>query len=212
MPDGTVITNVPDDITQSELQRRFSLAQPKAPAPAEEQGDFMRAIKNYLPGIQETYGGAKVLAGNVLDNKEMIQSGVESMKAGQQKQVSKETDEFTKAWEKGIGTVVTDWLPYQIGSGVMSAAEILTSMGIGAGVGAVTGAGVGSIPGALSGALGKTLLKKGIKEQAENILVNQSKEITSRCVVLKHRHGFCSGLIKDKKRTISIRTAKFLYN
>lgn len=175
MPDGTVITNVPDDITQTELQRRLGLAQAQT-APVEEQGDFRRAISNYLPGIQETYGGAKVLAGNVLGSKEMIQSGVESMKAGQAKQVSKETDEFTKAWEKGIGTVVTDWLPYQIGSGVMSAAEILTSMGVGAGVGAVTGAGVGAIPGALSGALGKTLLKKGVKEAAEKILQDKGKD------------------------------------
>jgi hypothetical protein len=155
------------------------LEKQKAPAPAvadPNQGDFSRAISNYLPGIQETYGGAKVLAGNVLGNKELIQSGVESMKAGQAKQVSKETDEFTKAWDKGIGSVVTDWLPYQIGSGVMSAAEILASMGIGAGVGAVTGAGVGAIPGALSGALGKTLLKKGVKEAAETILEKQGKE------------------------------------
>jgi hypothetical protein len=136
----------------------------------------MRAITNYAPGLQETYGGAKVLAGNVLGNKELIQSGVESMKAGAAKQVSKETDEFTNAWEKGIGTVVTDWLPYQVGSGVMSMAEILASMGIGAAAGAVTGAGVGAIPGALTGAVGKTLLKKGVKEAAENILEKQGKE------------------------------------
>ena len=140
------------------------------------QGDFMRAVSNYLPGLQETYGGAKVLAGNVLGSKELVQSGVESMKTGAAKQVAKESDEFTNAWDKGIGTVLTDWLPYQVGSGVMSMAEIMASMGVGAGVGAVTGAGVGAIPGALTGALGKTLLKKGVKEIAEGILEKQGKE------------------------------------
>ena len=149
--------NFPDDMSQADILKAIQndiLPKQKAATPApvatpeEDQGDFMRAIRNYLPGIQETYGGAKVLAGNVLDNKEMIQSGVEHMKAGKAKQVSKETDEFTNAWEKGIGTVVTDWLPYQIGSGVMSAAEILTSMGLGAVAGGVGGAGVGAIPGA----------------------------------------------------------------
>ena len=152
---------------------------PAAPTPAvadPNQGDFSRAISNYLPGLQETYGGAKVLAGNVLGNKELVQSGVESMKAGAAKQVAKETDEFTNAWDKGIGTVLTDWLPYQVGSGVMSMAEIMASMGVGAVAGAATGAGVGAIPGALTGALGKTLLKKGVKEAAETILEKQGKE------------------------------------
>ena len=154
-----------------------AVVNPKATTPPDqEQGDFMRAVSNYLPGIQETYGGAKVLAGNVLGNKELVQSGVESMKTGQAGQVSKESDAFTSAWDKGIGTVLTDWLPYQVGSGVMSMAEIFASMGIGAGVGAVTGAGVGAIPGALTGALGKTLLKKGVKEIAEGILEKSGKE------------------------------------
>jgi hypothetical protein len=165
--------------TENFWEKDAIVGQKAAPAQAvadPNQGDFMRAVTNYLPGIQETYGGAKVLAGNVLGNKEMVESGVGHMKAGQAKQVAKETDEFTNAWEKGIGTVLTDWLPYQVGSGVMSMAEILASMGVGAGVGAVTGAGVGAVPGALTGALGKTLLKKGVKEIAEDILKNKGKE------------------------------------
>ena len=41
--------------------------------------DFMRGLKNILPQIQETYGGAKVLAGKALDSKSLIESGAETM-------------------------------------------------------------------------------------------------------------------------------------
>ena len=184
-----------DDQAAAKSKILAHLGKPAAPVqatPDPNQGDFSRAISNYLPGMQETYGGAKVLAGNVLGNKELVQSGVESMQTGQAKQVAKETDEFTNAWDKGIGTVVTDWLPYQIGSGVMSAAEILASMGIGAGVGAVTGAGVGALPGALTGALGKTLLKKGVKEAAETILEKQGKEAAENFIQTEAKKALVS--------------------
>jgi hypothetical protein len=138
----------------------------EAPKVDEDSSDFMRGFKNILPQIQETVGGARVLAGKSLGDKEMIRAGAEQMKAGQAKQVSRETDEFTTAWEKGIGTVLTDWLPYQMGAGVGSLAETIASMG----VGAVAGMGVGSIPGAVTGAVGKSLLKKEIKEKAAEIL------------------------------------------
>ena len=137
---------------------------------SDTSSDFVRALGNQLPQIQETYGAAKVLTGKGLGDKEMMQSGMETMKAGQKKQVSKESDEFLKAWEDGIGTVLTDWLPYQVGAGVGSLAETLAMMGIGAGVGAVTGAGAGALPGAIGGAVSKQLVKKGVKEAAENIV------------------------------------------
>lgn len=143
---------------------------------SDTSSDFIRALGNQLPQIQETYGAAKVLTGKALDDKEMMQAGLETMKAGQKKQVSKESDELTKAWEAGIGTVLTDWLPYQAGAGVGSLMETLAMMGIGAGVGAVTGAGVGSVPGAIAGGLSKQLVKKGIKEAAEDVIQKELKQ------------------------------------
>ena len=149
----------------------------------DEAGDFMRGIYNYLPQLQETYGGAKVFTGMGLKKlgatdtgQELIESGKESMDIGESKQVTRESDSLTKAWEMGIGTVVTDWLPYNIGSGIANVGETLAVMGIGAGIGAVTGAGAGAVPGAIAGAISKTLVKKGIKEASEAIIETEAKK------------------------------------
>jgi hypothetical protein len=149
----------------------------------EEVNPFARGIYNYLPQLQETYGGAKVFTGMGLKKlgatetgQSLIESGKESMDIGESKQVTRESDSLTKAWEMGIGTVVTDWLPYNIGSGVASVAETLAVMGIGAGVGAVAGGGAGAIPGAVGAAVSKTLVKKGIVEAAENIIETEAKK------------------------------------
>lgn len=149
----------------------------------DETGDFMRGIYNYLPQLQETYGGAKVFAGMGLKKlgatetgQGLIESGKESMDIGESKQVTRESDSLTRAFEKGIGTVVTEWLPYNIGAGIANIGETLAIMGVGAGVGAMTGAGAGAVPGAIGAAVSKTLVKKGIKEAAETIIEAEAKK------------------------------------
>ena len=137
--------------------------------------DFMRGLKNILPQLQETYGGAKVLAGKALDSKALMESGVESMKAAEAKQVVRESDEFTKAWEKGIGSVLTDWLPYQMGAGAGSLLETLGFVGIGA-------AGGAGVPGAVAGAIGKATLKKEIRDRAQEILRDQGEEAAQKYI------------------------------
>ncbi len=104
------------------------------------------------------------------------------MQAGQARQVSKETDSFTNAWDKGITAVVTDWLPYQVGAGLGSVLESLTAMAAGAGAGFVGGAGVGSVPGAAAGLLGKALVKKGAMEVAQKIAKEQGEEAAKQYV------------------------------
>jgi hypothetical protein len=143
----------------------------------------MRGIYNYLPQLQETYGGAKVFTGMGLKKlgatetgQSLIESGKESMDIGESKQVTRESDSLTRAWEKGIGSVVTEWLPYNIGAGVANIGETLAVMGVGAGVGAVAGGGAGAIPGAVGAAVSKTLVKKGIKEAAEAVIETESKK------------------------------------
>jgi hypothetical protein len=136
----------------------------------ENAPDFTRGLTNELGSLQNVYGGAKVLAGKVLGSQSLMQSGLESMKAGEAKTEVKPTDDLTDAFKKGIGSVVGDWLPYQIGSGVGNILETLGFMGIGAGVGALTGAGAGALPGAVAGAVEKSLIKKGVQLAAENVL------------------------------------------
>ena len=175
-------------------------AAPAAPAPrqateatvlpdTDTSSDLVRGIRNYIPQFQETAGGAQVLAGLLAKKvgaeetgQNLIKSGIENMDVGQAKQVVRESDSFMKAWEKGIGTVVTDWLPYQIGSGVANLAETLAAMGVGAGIGAVTGAGVGALPGAVAGAVSKTLVKQGVREVAEKLAKDAGEEAAERYV------------------------------
>ena len=111
-----------------------------------EEGDLFRGMGNIPGGIQNIYGAAKTVAGVGAKKlgfedtgTSLIKSGLESMEAGESKQRVKESDQFTNAWEKGIGTVITDWLPYQMGAGLGNLVETLGAMGIGA----VAGAGVG---------------------------------------------------------------------
>ena len=181
-----------DGYTDADIIQHLSNKSPKGPTVLPEgdtTSDFMRGIRNYLPGLQEMGGAAQVLTGIAADKmgaketgKELIKSGTESMSSGQAKQVVRETDEFTKAWDKGIASVVTDWLPYQMGAGVANIAETLAAMGIGAGVGAIAGAGAGALPGAIATGLSKTLVKKGVLELAKDIAEKEGEAAAKKYV------------------------------
>jgi hypothetical protein len=82
---------------------------------------------------------------------------------------------LTTAWDKGIGTVLTDWLPFQIGSGAANILETVGTAGAGAALGSVV-PGVGTAAGAFEGVVGKALIKAGVKEAAEKILASQGKD------------------------------------
>ena len=174
-----------DIINHLAAQPPKAAAKPTAPAPVPEEdnsSDFMRGVGNVPGSFQETYGGAKALAGLLSGSKDLVKSGLESMEEGKARQTSKESDSFTDAWHKGIGTVLTDWLPYQMGSGVGNLAETGTFMLLGGVAGAVGGAGVGAAPGALAGVVSKTLIKQGIKEAAEKIAKESGKEAAEKFV------------------------------
>jgi hypothetical protein len=198
--DGTLL-RFPDDTPQDVIDntaRRETLSR-QAPAPQQQKGptvlsdddnssDMFRTFGNLPGSLQETWGGMKALTGIAATKlgaeetgKNLLKSGMESMEAGQAKQTVKATDEFTYAWDKGIGTVLTDYLPAMIGSGLGSALETAGFMAVGTLAGAVTGStagGVGAVPGAAVGAtagfLGKQLIKKGVKEAAEELIKKET--------------------------------------
>jgi predicted hydrocarbon binding protein len=156
---------------------------PRVLGPEDTSSDFMRGITNYLPQLQETFGGAQVLAGRLAQKVgaeetggDLIKRGVENLHKAESKTVVRKTDEFMEALKEGIVPLITDWLPYQIGSGAANLAETLGMMAVGAGVGAATGAGVGALPGAISGAVAKSLVKKGILEAAENMTKEKAEK------------------------------------
>ena len=140
---------------------------PRVLSETDTSSDFFRGVRNIPGQLQEAYGAVRALTGKATGDTELVKSGIESMEAGQARQTVRESDSFTNAWDKGISTVVTDWLPYQVGAGVGSVLESLAFMLGGAGAGAVTGGGVGAIPGAAAGLVGKALVKKGVMEAAK---------------------------------------------
>lgn len=150
---------------------------PPAPAVDPNSSDLVRGFKNYLPQAKETYGGVQTLLGKAIGSEGLTQSGIQNIQeaSAAQQATSRDTDSFTDAWNKGIGAVVTDWLPYNIGQGAANLLEAgATSLG-GALLGSAAGPG-GTITGGVSGLVAKQLVKKGIKEASEKILQDQGKD------------------------------------
>jgi hypothetical protein len=143
----------------------------KPTEPSEDSSDLLRGFTNYLPQLQETYGGAKVLAGKAIGSEDLMKSGLASMAAAKAELATrhKATDSFTSALDKGVGAVLTDWLPYQIGSGAANLVESLSVMAAGSALGSMIAPGVGTVAGGVTGAVEKELLKRGIKELAEKV-------------------------------------------
>ena len=167
-------------VLASEIRRQMSAAEPKkaeeqkpvqATEPSEDSSDLLRGFTNYLPQLQETYGGAKVLAGKAIGSEDLMKSGLASMAAAKAELATrhKASDSFTSALDKGVGAVLTDWLPYQIGSGAANLVESLGVMAAGSALGSMIAPGVGTVAGGVTGAVEKELLKRGIKELAEKV-------------------------------------------
>lgn len=183
-PDGQIIkVEAPEGATDDQIlafaQSNWSPAKP-------ESGDLVRGFKSYFPQTKETFGGVQTILGLGAEkllgkdssvSKYLTEHGMQNIKEAQeaQKPLQKESDSFTNAWEKGIGSVITDWLPYQIGQGAANILETgATALG-GAAIGSAI-PGVGTGVGALEGVVGKSLIKKGVKEMAEKILAEKGED------------------------------------
>ena len=146
-------------------------SRPSGPVQVDEEApDFTRGFKNVWGQDKQLLNYGKVLLGKTIGNKELMQRGMEGAEAANEKIEVKESDDITSAWKKGIGSVLGDWLPYQIGQGAGNILETLAVSGAGALAGAATGFGVGAIPGAVAGAVEKGLIKSGVKSAAEAIM------------------------------------------
>jgi len=191
MPDGKIGRfEVPDGTSPEQAQELINsyvastpeLA-PKIEKPDEDSSDLVRGFTNYLPQLKETYGGAKVLAGKVAGSQELMKSGLATMEEAKHalRGKSKETDSFTNALDKGIGAVLTDWLPYQVGSGAANLLESLALMGAGAAAGSVV-PGLGTAVGGITGLVGKKLAKEGVEAAAKKIAAEKGEELAKQYV------------------------------
>ena len=154
------------------------------PLPADDtSSDFIRGIKSYIPQQKELLGGAQVLTGKAFGSADMIKSGLERMDRAQKEQIplSKETDSFTAALNKGLGAVITDYIPYIAGQGVGMVSEAVLSGVVGSILGSVAGPS-GTVSGGVSGVVAKNLIKKGVKEQTEKIAKEFGQEAADNFV------------------------------
>jgi hypothetical protein len=176
---------------QSQQTTEAPAEEPKGPTVLPEEdtsSDFVRGIKSYLPSLRETANAAEVGAGLIAKKlgaeetgKGMIQSGIKGMGAAKEQQVTKESDSFSNAWEKGIGSVIADYLPYQIGAGVGNITESLLAAGVGGAMGSVAGP-AGAVPGAITGLLEKSLVKSGVRAIAEKIAKEEGEAVAEQYV------------------------------
>ena len=189
LSDGTRLEfpdNTEDSVIDATVKKHLSLATPEEPE--KNSSDFMRGLGNYIPGMKEIGRGAEVGAGLLAKNigaeqtgKELIQSGIQGMNIAKSQQINKDTDSFTNAWDKGISSVLTDYLPYQMGAGVGSIGESLAAAGVGAAIGSAIGP-EGAVPGALAGLLEKSLVKTGVRAMAEKIAKEQGEDVAEQYV------------------------------
>ena len=170
--------------SQPVIEEPIFKGQEPQPLPADDtSSDFIRGIKSYIPQQKELFGGAQVLTGKAFGSADMIKSGLDRMERAQKEQIplSKETDSFTAAFEKGLGAVITDYIPYIAGQGVGMVSEAVLSGVVGSILGSVAGPG-GTVSGGVSGVVAKNLIKKGVKEQTEKIAKEFGQEAADNYV------------------------------
>ena len=137
-----------------------------------EGSDFFRGLGTYKDQFGGILGGAEVLAGKAVGSDEMIKSGLERMEESEAaigRRGVKETDEFTKALDKGVGAVLTEFIPFIAGQGVGMIGEAFITATAGAMVGSALAPGAGTVSGALTGLVSKNLVKKGIIDVAKDL-------------------------------------------
>lgn len=184
-PEGASANDAINYVNQQYYQQpQEQPVQQPQPLPADDDSsDFIRGIKSYIPQQKELLGGAQVLTGKAFGSADMIQSGLDRMDRAQQEQIplSKETDSFTAALNKGLGAVITDYIPYIAGQGVGMVSEAVLSGVVGSILGSVAGPG-GTVSGGVSGVVAKNLIKKGVKEQAEKVAKEFGQEAADNFV------------------------------
>jgi len=148
-----------------------------------EKGDFVRGFesladsdKEVLGGMQTLLGaGAKHVLGQGVVSDYLLGKGAKNIHEANeaQQREAKKSDDLQEAWKQGIGTVVTDWLPYQVGQGMANIMETGAFALAGGLLGSAVAPGAGTAAGAMESVVNRSLVRKGIKEAAEKILQEQ---------------------------------------
>ena len=152
-----------------------------------EGSDFLRGFGTYGDQMGGIYGGAKVLAGKAFGSDDLIESGMESMQESEAaigRRGIKETDSFTRAIKKGVGSLISEYVPFIAGQGLGMFGEALVTSIVGGFLGSAAGPG-GTVGGGVGGFVAKNLVKKGIKEEANKILKEEGRDASEAFIAKK---------------------------
>jgi hypothetical protein len=200
MPDGTVITNVPDNITQTELLRRYNMSKGEAPPPVDagfSLADTATALKQGVVGsvkaLTDVFGAENIASAKLgaiqkelgeeytpARKAEMARREVLQQQAAKTGTVGDEISTFlagvaeapVQSLAQGLGSIV----PY-IGTGILGAFAKLaapTVRAVNTAVGAAQGA--GSVKGSLYDNVKNELVKSGYSEEQADKEAKQAQE------------------------------------
>jgi hypothetical protein len=207
---GVGVVEFPDGMSQADIASALKTLpnqqpeQPTEPQPRQledgEGSDFTRGIGTYYDQMGGIFGGAKVLAGKAFGSDDLIKSGLESMEesdAAIGRRGTKQTDSFTEAIDKGVGSFLTEYIPFVAGQGVGMIGEAVLTGVVGSIAGSALLPGGGTVAGGLTGLVGKNLVKKEIKNRAEQIAREQGKDVAEAYIQKEAKNEF-KELMKDE--------------
>jgi len=207
---GVGVVEFPDGMSQADIASALKTLpnqqpeQPTEPQPRQladgEGSDFTRGIGTYYDQMGGIYGGAKVLAGKAFGSDDLIKSGLESMEesdAAIGRRGTKQTDSFTEAIDKGVRSFLTEYIPFVAGQGVGMIGEAVLTGLVGSIAGSALLPGGGTVAGGLTGLVGKNLVKKEIKNRAEQIAREQGKDVAEAYIQKEAKNEF-KELMKDE--------------
>ena len=149
LPDGTIVTNVPDGITQTELMARLAPKPEATPEPAPDTGptDNQRLMRQAVGGLPFVLGGSGYGADVIFGARQVLDSAAEGLahvfgRRGEAADVNqKALDEYKRTY----GEIPGSGAARGIGQGVVTAAALPATVPGGVLMSAAQGAGQGAL-------------------------------------------------------------------
>lgn len=182
-----------------------------APAPAAkkaEQGNFSRGFEVSGKQLKQTAYGTAALIGDTVGATGLKDWGLKGYQdaAKEVQSISKESDSFTAAFEKGE---LGQWLSYSSGYLVGQVAELGAASIAGAVAGSVVAPGGGTLAGAVTGAVEKGAVQTGVKTFVGKML---DKQLAANVARGMSQEAAASAAIKSVYGKIGATTANTFLN
>lgn len=159
----------------------LGLNQAPAPTPAPEQGNFSRGLSVSGKQLKQTLYGTAALVGDTVGADSLKDWGLKGYKDAEKevRAISKDTDSFTTAVEKGE---LGKWFSYSSGYLIGQVAEMGAASLAGAAVGSLAAPGAGTAAGAVTGAIEKGAVQAGVRSFVGKMIDKQAAEGAERLV------------------------------